>query len=79
MVRICENHGRYEHIQDEALSIYLTKPFTMSLASPVADKFGRRWGAAIGITIIIIGSVIQSLPMVNEAMFLAGRFMVGCG
>lgn len=51
----------------------------MSLASPVADKFGRRWGAAIGITIIIIGSVIQSLPMVNEAMFLAGRFMVGCG
>ena len=48
-------------------------------ASVVADKFGRRWGAAIGIIIIVIGSVLQALPMVNEAMFLAGRFMVGCG
>ena len=45
----------------------------------MADKFGRRWGAAIGIIVVIIGSIIQALPMVNDAMFLSGRFLVGCG
>ncbi|KAM0333437.1 hypothetical protein ACHAQA_002099 [Verticillium albo-atrum] len=48
-------------------------------SSYIADKFGRRWGVTLGVTIVIVGSVIQAVPSVNESMFLAGRFLVGFG
>ena len=44
-----------------------------------ADLFGRRVGVAVGIVIILIGTVIQVVPTVDRAMFIGGRFLVGFG
>ncbi|KAJ5080920.1 hypothetical protein N7456_013630 [Penicillium angulare] len=46
---------------------------------PIADRFGRRFGTALGIVIMIVGVIIQVLPDANSNMFVGGRFLVGFG
>ncbi|KAL4996727.1 general substrate transporter [Aspergillus recurvatus] len=48
-------------------------------SSYLADLLGRRAGVAVGIIIIFVGVVVQSVPSVNRGMFIAGRFLVGLG
>ncbi|KEZ42102.1 hypothetical protein SAPIO_CDS6339 [Scedosporium apiospermum] len=48
-------------------------------SSYIADLFGRRVGSAIGLLIIFMGTILQVVPTVNQAMFLAGRYFVGLG
>jgi MFS family permease len=50
-----------------------------TIASYVADYFGRRVGVAIGLVILFVGTIIQAVPTVNDDMFIAGRFLVGLG
>lgn len=40
---------------------------------------GRRMGVTIGLVILFVGTIIQVIPSVNSAMFIAGRFLVGLG
>lgn len=51
----------------------------LPFSSYLADLFGRRIGVEVGITLIFLGVVIQSVPSVNEGMFIGGRFLVGFG
>ncbi|KAJ4340563.1 hypothetical protein N0V95_007487 [Ascochyta clinopodiicola] len=56
--------------------------FAVLLFTPyIADILGRRMGTAIGCILVIIGSIIQALPQARnpDAMFLAGRFIMGMG
>ncbi|EKG17461.1 General substrate transporter [Macrophomina phaseolina MS6] len=48
-------------------------------SSYAADLFGRRIGVAIGVVIILVGTIIQVVPSVNSGMFIGGRFLVGFG
>ncbi|KAL6233079.1 hypothetical protein BDW75DRAFT_232246 [Aspergillus navahoensis] len=48
-------------------------------SSYLADLLRRRAGVAVGIMIIFVGVVVQSVPSVNRGMFIAGRFLVGLG
>lgn len=45
----------------------------------VADIFGRRVGVCSGLILIFVGVIIQSVPGVNEGMFIGGRFLLGLG
>ena len=40
---------------------------------------GRRWGVAAGIMFIFLGTILQSIPRVDESLFIGGRFLVGFG
>lgn len=51
----------------------------LPLSPYAADWFGRRVGVAIGIVLIFVGVIIQSVPATNEGMFIGGRFLVGFG
>lgn len=54
----------------------------MLFATPyIADYCGRRIGAGIGCMIVILGALLQALPPKSnpEAMYLAGRFIMGMG
>lgn len=51
----------------------------LPFSSYLADLFGRRIGVEVGITLIFLGVIIQSVPSVNEGMFIGGRFLVGFG
>ncbi|EXF83954.1 hypothetical protein CFIO01_08458 [Colletotrichum fioriniae PJ7] len=54
--------------------------FSALFFSPyIADFYGRRIATAIGIIILVVGVIIQSVPSVNEGMFIGGRFLVGFG
>ncbi|PSN59655.1 general substrate transporter [Corynespora cassiicola Philippines] len=56
--------------------------FAVLLFTPyVADLLGRRLGTAIGCLIVILGAIIQAFPKKSDpdAMFLAGRFIMGMG
>jgi sugar porter (SP) family MFS transporter len=56
--------------------------FAVLLFTPyIADMLGRRMGTAIGCCLVILGSVIQALPQRSnpDAMFLAGRWLMGMG
>ncbi|KAF2016646.1 general substrate transporter [Aaosphaeria arxii CBS 175.79] len=56
--------------------------FAVLLFTPyVADLLGRRLGTGIGCAIVILGALIQAFPKKNnpDAMFLAGRFIMGMG
>ncbi|KAK1625704.1 general substrate transporter [Colletotrichum phormii] len=54
--------------------------FSALFFSPyIADYYGRRIATAIGIVILVVGAIIQSVPSVNEGMFIGGRFLVGFG
>ena len=48
-------------------------------ASYLSDTLGRRLGVAIGVVIILVGTIIQCVPAVNSSMFIGGRFLVGLG
>ncbi|KAL4885269.1 general substrate transporter [Aspergillus karnatakaensis] len=48
-------------------------------SSYIADLLGRRAGVAVGIVVIFVGVIIQSVPSVDRGMFIAGRFLVGMG
>ena len=43
------------------------------------DILGRRWGVAVGIMFIFLGTILQSIPRVDEGLFIGGRFLVGFG
>ncbi|KAK4554238.1 hypothetical protein LTR86_008766 [Recurvomyces mirabilis] len=45
----------------------------------LADWFGRRAGVAAGISVLIIGVIIQVVPHATSGMFIGGRFLVGFG
>ncbi|KAH7350042.1 MFS transporter [Plectosphaerella cucumerina] len=54
--------------------------FSALFFSPyIADYFGRRIGVALGVVILVVGVVIQSVPSVNQGMFIGGRFLMGFG
>ncbi|KAF2799173.1 general substrate transporter [Melanomma pulvis-pyrius CBS 109.77] len=56
--------------------------FAVLLFTPyIADLCGRRMGTAIGCAIVILGASIQACPPRSnpDAMFLAGRFIMGMG
>ncbi|KAL4786289.1 general substrate transporter [Aspergillus varians] len=48
-------------------------------SSYLSDLLGRRAGVAVGVFVIFIGVIIQSVPSVDRSMFIAGRFLVGLG
>ncbi|KAL4964608.1 uncharacterized protein BDV14DRAFT_209220 [Aspergillus stella-maris] len=48
-------------------------------SSYVSDLFGRRAGVALGIIVIFVGAIVQSVPSVKQNMFIEGRFLVGLG
>ncbi|KAL4927043.1 general substrate transporter [Aspergillus undulatus] len=48
-------------------------------SSYIADLLGRRAGVAVGIIVIFVGVIVQSVPSVNRSMFIGGRFLVGLG
>ncbi|EAT91637.2 hypothetical protein SNOG_00142 [Parastagonospora nodorum SN15] len=56
--------------------------FAVLLFTPyIADILGRRMGTAVGCCLVILGSVIQALSERKnpDAMFLAGRWIMGMG
>ncbi|KAF2130495.1 general substrate transporter [Dothidotthia symphoricarpi CBS 119687] len=60
----------------------LLNGFAVLLFTPyIADILGRRTGTAVGCILVIVGSIIQALPHRSnpDAMFLAGRFIMGMG
>ncbi|KAL4799951.1 general substrate transporter [Aspergillus venezuelensis] len=48
-------------------------------SSYISDLLGRRAGVALGIIVIFVGVIVQSVPSVNRNMFIGGRFLVGLG
>ncbi|TLS25516.1 hypothetical protein PpBr36_06871 [Pyricularia pennisetigena] len=48
-------------------------------AAVIADTLGRRWGVSIGLVAVLVGTVMQAVPGVNEGLFIGGRFLVGLG
>ncbi|KAG6854345.1 hypothetical protein C0991_007850 [Blastosporella zonata] len=48
------------------------------IAGPVADRFGRRGGMALGSLIIIVGAVVITVAK-NTDYILGGRFVLGFG
>ncbi|KAF2441529.1 general substrate transporter [Karstenula rhodostoma CBS 690.94] len=56
--------------------------FAVLIFTPyVADYCGRRLGTGIGCCLVILGAAIQACPQASnpDAMFLAGRFIMGMG
>ncbi|KAF7523489.1 hypothetical protein G7054_g11746 [Neopestalotiopsis clavispora] len=54
--------------------------FAALFISPyIADMFGRRNATAIGVVVLIVGVILQSIPQVNNGLFIGGRFLVGFG
>jgi len=51
----------------------------LPFSSYLADLFGRRIGVEVGIIMVFIGVIVQSVPGVNDGMFIGGRFLVGFG
>ena len=51
----------------------------LPFSSYLADLFGRRIGVEVGIIMVFVGVVVQSVPSVNDGMFIGGRFLVGFG
>jgi MFS family permease len=51
----------------------------INTAAILSDTFGRRWGVTLGLIVVLVGTVIQAVPAVNEGMFIGGRFLVGLG
>ncbi|KAF2226207.1 general substrate transporter [Elsinoe ampelina] len=48
-------------------------------SSYAADLLGRRLGVVVGIIVLLVGTVMQVVPAVNEGLFIGGRFLVGLG
>lgn len=48
-------------------------------AAVVSDTLGRRWGVTLGLLVVLVGTIMQVVPAVNEGMFIGGRFLVGLG
>jgi hypothetical protein len=51
----------------------------LPFSSYLADLFGRRIGVEVGIFMVFVGVIVQSVPAVTEGMFIGGRFLVGFG
>ena len=51
----------------------------LPFSSYLADLFGRRIGVEVGIIMVFVGVVVQSVPGVDDGMFIGGRFLVGFG
>lgn len=51
----------------------------LPFSSYIADFFGRRVGVEVGLAVLFLGVILQSVPGVNEGMFIGGRFLVGFG
>ncbi|KAF2459633.1 general substrate transporter [Lineolata rhizophorae] len=51
----------------------------LPFSSYLADLLGRRWGVTVGIIVVLVGTVIQVVPSVDQGMFIGGRFLVGLG
>ena len=47
-------------------------------ASPISDRFGRRWGLAVGGTFVVIGGLLQGLAH-SKAQYIVGRVAAGVG
>ena len=47
-------------------------------AGNFCDKYGRKWGMALGALTTIVGVILQSAAVV-EAMFVVARFFIGLG
>ncbi|KAG6850900.1 hypothetical protein H0H93_006726 [Arthromyces matolae] len=50
----------------------------VAIAGPVADRFGRRGGMALGSLIIIVGAVVVTVSKSTQYL-LGGRFVLGFG
>ncbi|TLD10907.1 hypothetical protein PgNI_06553 [Pyricularia grisea] len=46
--------------------------------SPVADRWGRRWGLCLGAVVSLIGAVLQAASQ-DIAMFVVSRLLIGAG
>jgi sugar porter (SP) family MFS transporter len=46
--------------------------------SPAADRWGRRWGLAVGAAITVVGAALQG-GAINIAMFIIARLIIGAG
>ncbi|KAL4949678.1 major facilitator superfamily domain-containing protein [Aspergillus filifer] len=64
-----------------ALLFYTLSSLFQSEKTPshISDLLDRRAGVALGIIVIFVGVIVQSVPSVNRNMFVGGRFLVGCG
>lgn len=51
---------------------------SLTFASQLCEKIGRRYPITIGTSIIIIGSILQTAAT-HYAMFVIGRFLIGIG
>ena len=51
----------------------------LPFSSYLADLFGRRIGVEVGIGMVFVGVIVQSVPGVTDGMFIGGRFLVGFG
>lgn len=79
----------FDHPEGSRLGIFGAMPgfgglFVLLFAPYVADGLGRKKGTAIGCTIVIIGALMQCFPQKShgarrDALYLAGRFIMGCG
>lgn len=47
-------------------------------AGPCADRYGRRFGMAVGSTVCIVGAVMQATAR-NLGTLMGGRFILGLG
>lgn len=45
------------------------------ISSLLCEKIGRRYHIAIGMSVVIFGSVLQTVA-VNNALFIVGRFLL---
>ncbi|EFQ32496.1 uncharacterized protein GLRG_07766 [Colletotrichum graminicola M1.001] len=80
--------GYFDHPSGSRLGIIGAMPgfgglFVLLFAPYIADGLGRKWGTAIGCTIVIFGALLQSFPegagSKRDAVYLIGRFIVGAG
>lgn len=47
-------------------------------ASPIADRYGRKFGMTIGSSFAVVGTIIQSAAY-GYAQFMVGRCLIGLG
>ncbi|KAH7120354.1 general substrate transporter [Dactylonectria estremocensis] len=78
----------FDHPTGSRLGIFGAFPgfgglFVLLFAPYVADGLGRKKGTAVGCVLVIIGALLQCFPRSShsgrDAMYLAGRFIMGAG
>lgn len=61
------------------MALYVVGQITGCLfAGPLADRYGRRFGMAVGSLICVVGAVVQASSRSRQDL-MAGRFVLGIG